>query len=86
MRSLYLLPLLAAAYPSLAMAQATSTPDKAQAVFEKADSNHDGALSLAEWTAAGRRERGFKMIDADGDGKVTPSELEAAAAKFGRRG
>ena len=44
----------------------------------KVDTNSDGALDLAEWKAAGRRERGFTMIDADKDGKVTPAELRAA--------
>ena len=44
----------------------------------------DGALSLEEWKAAGRRDRGFAMIDADHDGKVTPDELRAAAAMRGK--
>lgn len=74
--------LIAMASPIAAVAQAA--PDVAKAMFDKADANHDGAISLAEWKAAGRRERGFNIIDADHDGKVTPAELAAAAAKYGR--
>lgn len=55
-------------------------------MFVKADTNHDGVLSLDEWKAAGRRERGFGMIDTNGDGKVTSAELKAAMAKYGRGG
>ena len=86
MRIIPLLPLFAALVPVSAMTQTPPAPDRAQAAFDKADSNRDGSLTLAEWTAAGRRERGFKMIDADGDGKVTPGELRAAMAKYGRGG
>ena len=58
-----------------AMAQDASA--KAREMFIKADTNQDGALSLEEWKAAGRRDRGFAMIDADKDGKITYAELEA---------
>ena len=64
----------------------TATPTKGQEMFVKADTNHDGVLSLDEWKAAGRRERGFGMIDTNGDGKVTSAELKAAMAKYGRGG
>ena len=66
----------------IAMAQDASA--KAREMFIKADTNQDGALSLEEWKAAGRRDRGFAMIDADHDGKVTPDELRAAAAMRGK--
>lgn len=65
-------------------APATSKADQAAAMFAKADSDGDGALSAAEWKAAGRRDRGFAMADTDKDGKVTADELRALAAKHGR--
>ena len=86
MRSLCLLPIMVVLYAAPTAAQTVPAPDKVENAFAKVDTNHDGVLSLAEWTAAGRRERGFKMIDADGNGKLTPAELKAAMAKFGRRG
>ncbi|GFE76947.1 hypothetical protein NTCA1_45960 [Novosphingobium sp. TCA1] len=77
--------ILAASLPfSAAHAQDPSAADKARDAFMKVDTNSDGALDLAEWKAAGRRERGFTMIDADKDGKVTPAELRAAMAKYGK--
>jgi Ca2+-binding EF-hand superfamily protein len=75
------------ALPIAGTAVAQASPDKAEKakeMFAKTDANQDGAISLEEWTAAGRRERGFQMIDADHDGKVTPDELRAAAAKRGQ--
>ncbi|MBT0670926.1 EF-hand domain-containing protein [Novosphingobium profundi] len=65
-------------------AQTAPTPEQqeqARAMFAKMDTDGDGALSLAEWTASGHRERGFAFVDTDKDGKVTPAELRAAAAK-----
>lgn len=40
-----------------------------------ADANKDGKWSKEEWLAAGRREMGFNLIDADKDGFVTQPEL-----------
>ncbi len=40
-----------------------------------ADANKDGKWSKEEWLAAGRREMGFNMLDADKDGFVTQPEL-----------
>ena len=71
----------------LGFASAASAQDgeaKAKAIFEQVDADHDGAISAAEWKAAGRKDRGFQMIDADHDGKITPDELRAAAAKRGK--
>jgi len=78
--------LMMALVTGTASAQTAASPDQAKAKLAEMDLNHDGALSLDEWKAAGRRERGFKMIDADGDGKVTIAELQAARAKYGRGG
>jgi hypothetical protein len=65
-------------------AGAQPTAEEAKAKFAAADTDHDGALSAAEWKAAGRRDRGFAMADADKDGKVTPEELRALMAKYRR--
>lgn len=73
---------VALATPSLA--QDADRAAKAREMFVKADTDGDGALSLAEWKAIGRREQGFTMIDADKNGKVTPEELRTAAAKMRR--
>lgn len=40
-----------------------------------ADTNKDGKWSKDEWLAAGRREMGFMMLDANKDGFVTREEL-----------
>lgn len=42
--------------------------------FEGADTNGDGAISKAEWDAAGRPPQGFVMMDLNKDGKVTRAE------------
>ena len=67
-----------------APAAAQPSPEQAKAAFDKVDTDHDGVLSADEWKAAGRRDRGFAMADTDKDGKVTPAELQALAAKYGR--
>ena len=46
------------------------------------DSDGDGAVSKAEWVAAGRPAERFDVVDADHDGKVPTAELEAAMAKM----
>ena len=62
----------------------------------RADADHDGRVSLAEWTAAhpprdggegygggrgwGDPARQFQMLDADHDGFVTPAEIDAVSA------
>jgi hypothetical protein len=65
-------------------AMAQDKPDKSEAVerFKKADTNDDGFISKAEWTAAGLKERGFGRVDANGDKKVTPTELQTAITKM----
>ncbi len=49
--------------------------------FVATDTDRDGALSQAEWTAAGRRPEGFAMMDLNRDGKVTREEARAAMQK-----
>ena len=73
------------AVSAMAQTDPAARIEKARAAFAATDTNKDGALSLQEWTAAGRKERGFKMIDADRDGKLTPAELKAIADKYGAR-
>lgn len=40
-----------------------------------ADANKDDQWSREEWLAVGRRERGFEMMDADGNGQISREEL-----------
>jgi Ca2+-binding EF-hand superfamily protein len=52
----------------------------------KADTDHDGRISLAEWMAAhakgpGDPARQFERLDADHDGFVTPAEIQPMLAK-----
>lgn len=53
----------------------------ARAKMIAADANKDGKWSLAEWTAAGRREMGFGFCDTSRDGLVDAAELKICAEK-----
>jgi hypothetical protein len=79
----------AAALLLIAAAANAQTPPagaaEARAKLAAADTNKDGKWDKAEWTAAGRRERGFQMLDADGDGFVTQAELKDGMAKMQAR-
>ena len=46
--------------------------------IKKYDTNKDGVLSLEEFKALKNKPKG--KADADGDGKITPSELAQAFA------
>jgi hypothetical protein len=94
MRSLILI----AAMLSATSAQAQTTPPApaatppanaaagdARARLMAADANKDGKWDKAEWLAAGRRERGFQMLDADSDGFVSQAELKDGMAKMQAR-
>lgn len=75
---------LAVAAAAAAFAQTDAPPplrDPA-AMFAKADANKDSVIVLEEWLAIGRREMGFKLMDADGNGKMTQAEFAAGLAKF----
>jgi len=45
--------------------------------FRSADSDRDGAVTLAEWGAAGRPEAMFGRLDSDHDGRLTTTEMQA---------
>lgn len=47
-----------------------------------ADANNDGQWSLEEWRAAGRRDRGFEMMDADKNGQITRDELRSGMERM----
>jgi len=82
-------PLIAAALATLAatlgagsaLAQMPS-PSK---IFKAWDKNVDGGIDLAEWLAAGRKEKRFATADADSDGKITLEELKAGMARMKAR-
>jgi hypothetical protein len=76
--TLVLLLAASVAAPGLAQ-QPAPQPGK---FFDATDSNRDGAISKAEWTAAGRRPEGFAMMDGNRDGKVTREEGRAAMQKM----
>ncbi|MEQ6248544.1 EF-hand domain-containing protein [Sulfitobacter sp. HNIBRBA3233] len=58
-------------------ADAREGDDRAQARFERLDTNADGQITAEELTAAAAER--FAKADANGDGQVTPEELSAAA-------
>ncbi len=77
---LFLAIALLTAAPALAQtppaaAPAPAAPANPRERLIAADANKDGKWSKEEWLAAGRREMGFAMIDADKDGFVTQPEL-----------
>ena len=69
---LFLALALLVATPAFAQAAAPATPRER---LIAADANKDGKWSKDEWLAAGRREMGFNLLDADKDGFVTQPEL-----------
>jgi hypothetical protein len=74
---------IAAATSGTVLAQTDTPPPRdPAAMFAKADANKDKAIVLTEWLAIGRREMGFKLMDADRDGKVTQPEFTAGLEKF----
>lgn len=50
--------------------------------FAAMDTDHDRRVSKAEWLAAGRKELGFAMMDANNDGYVTMNEMKAGREKI----
>lgn len=67
--------------------RANADPDDVVAgAMAKMDTDRSGGISKAEWTAAGRRDRGFGFADANGDGQVNAAELKVAMEKMQARG
>jgi len=58
-----------------AINQSSDLPEK----YRKYDTDHDGQIGLYEWKAAGLPIPEFQAMDLNGDGFLTPDELEAAA-------
>lgn len=56
------------------------------AAMEAYDSNHDGALSGPELDKVPAIKANFKRADANGDGKVTPDEIDARIAAWHKSG
>lgn len=75
---------LAVCGPALGSEPAPAPADRVSVVFGKVDTDKDNVITRAEWQAAGRKQRGFDMLDENGDGKVTPDEMRTVLAKFGR--
>jgi hypothetical protein len=66
-------------------AAVAQTPAPAD-IVKQWDTNKDGAVDKAEWTAAGRPAERFDAVDANKDGKITAEELAAAMAKMRPQG
>ncbi|MCP5433654.1 MAG: hypothetical protein H6923_10340 [Alphaproteobacteria bacterium] len=77
-----LLALLAVA-PAQAEPTAGTAPKGGRMSLERADANGDGAVSRAEFLAAGKAR--FEAMDTGKDGFVDESEREAVKAKFMER-
>ena len=67
--------LAAAAQPSFAQDKAQ---DKSQRGMMRYDTNRDGYVDRNEWSAG--QEARFKQLDTDGDGKLSPDELNRRPA------
>ncbi|MDZ4375154.1 MAG: EF-hand domain-containing protein [Phenylobacterium sp.] len=72
----------ALAAPTAVLAQMPSPAD----IVKNWDKDGDGAISKAEWAAAGRPAERFDAVDANKDGKVTAAELDAAMSAMRQRG
>jgi Ca2+-binding EF-hand superfamily protein len=50
--------------------------------FQRLDSDHDGKLSLAEFSAT--QQRTFERMDKNGDGMITRDELQSSRRTYAR--
>jgi Ca2+-binding EF-hand superfamily protein len=58
---------------------------RGNALFKRLDANRDGAISMAEAAAAPRLQRGFALLDANGNGRVTRAEYDAFSKRLADR-
>jgi hypothetical protein len=68
----------ALAQPAANTAAAMQAIPPAHDIIAAWDTDHDGGVSRAEWTAAGRNEQTFGYVDTNSDGKVDEAELTTA--------
>jgi Ca2+-binding EF-hand superfamily protein len=47
-------------------------------IFEAADGDHNGVISEEEYQKVGDPSLDFSVLDTDGDGALSPSEVEAS--------
>ena len=71
---------LLAAAPAATTATATA-PHRGGDMFNRLDTNHDGAISKEEAAAGSYLVRSFDTIDANHDGLITQDEMRAAGEK-----
>lgn len=77
--------IILAATWALGLAAVTSAAAQMPApadLIKRWDSNGDGAVSRAEWAAAGRPAERFNVIDTNKDGKIVAAELQAAMSRM----
>lgn len=78
--------LLALSLPAAAQQLGADQKQAAQERLRSADSNGDGFIDRAEADAGlPRIAKRFDQLDADGDARLSPDELKAAAAQFAQR-
>ncbi len=63
-------------------AQTPADPKQREAMFESLDKNADGFLESSE--VSGRMQQNFTRMDTDSDGRVSKTEMRAAAPRGGR--
>lgn len=73
--------------PAAAVDRATSTQPDTVPAFTRLDADRDGRITKAEWTTAGRRERGFAIVDVDKNSEISLEEMRSSIQdRVARRG
>jgi hypothetical protein len=73
--------LLAAAPAATTTSPATGAPHRGGDMFNRLDTNHDGAISKDEAAAGSYLVKSFDTIDTNHDGLITQDEMRAAGEK-----